>query len=60
MVGEENVSIVENTKYLGVIVDRFLSWDEQISAVMEEVSRGLGMLHFSIYPLLLFKTCTEF
>ena len=28
MVGKENVSIVENTKYLGVIVDKCLSWDE--------------------------------
>ena len=46
-VGEENVSTVENTKYLGVIVDKFLSWDEQISAVMKKVSRGLGMLRFS-------------
>ena len=45
--GEENVSTVENTKYLGVIVDKFLSWDEQISAVMKKVSRGLGMLRFS-------------
>ena len=37
-----NVSIVENAKYLGVIVDKFLSWDKQISAVMKKVSRGLA------------------
>ena len=47
VVGEENVSIVENIKYLGVIVDKHLSWDEQISAVTKKVSRGLGMLRFS-------------
>ena len=47
VVGEENVSVVENIKYLGVIVDKYLSWDEQISAVTKKVSRGLGMLRFS-------------
>ena len=47
VVGEANVSIVENIKYLGVIVDKHLSWDEQISAVTKKVSRGLGMLRFS-------------
>ena len=39
VVGEENASIVENTKYLGVIVDKYFSWDEQISAVTKKVSR---------------------
>ena len=47
VVGEENVSILENIKYLGVIVDKHLSWDKQISAVTKKVSRGLGMLRFS-------------
>ena len=47
VVGEENVSIAENIKYLGVIVDKHLSWDEQISSVTKKVSRGLGMLRFS-------------
>ena len=36
VVGEENVSMVENIKYLGVIVDKNLSWDEQISAVTKK------------------------
>ena len=39
VVGEENVSMVENMKYLGVIVDKRLSCDEQISAVTKKVSR---------------------
>ena len=47
IVGEENVSILENTKYLEVIVDKFLSWDKQTSAVMKKFSRGLGVLRFS-------------
>ena len=48
VVGEENVSMVENIKYLGVIVDKRLSWDEQTSAVTKQVSRGLGMLRLPI------------
>ena len=39
--------MVENIEYLGVIVDKHFSWDEQISAVTKKVSRGLGMLSFS-------------
>ena len=46
-VGEENMSTVENIKYLGVMVDNHLSWDKQISTVTKKVSRGLGMLPFS-------------
>ena len=46
-VSDENISIVENIKYLGAIVDRQLSWDEQLSAVTNKVSRGIGMLRFS-------------
>ena len=47
VVSDENISIVENIKYLGVIVDKHLSWDEQLSAVTKKVSRRLGMLRFS-------------
>ena len=47
VVGEENVSMVENIEYLGVIVDKHLNWDELISAVTKKVSCGLGMLRFS-------------
>ena len=56
-VGEENVSIVENIKYLGVMVDNHLGWDEQISEVTKNVSRGLGMLRSqkSVCPLVLYK-----
>ena len=39
VMGEENVSIVESIKYLGVIADKYLSWDEQISALTKKVSR---------------------
>ena len=37
------IHLVGNMKYLGVIVDKHLSWEEQISAVTKNVSRGLGM-----------------
>ena len=34
-------------KYLGVILDKHLSCDKQISTVTKKVSRGLWMLRFS-------------
>ena len=47
VVNDENASTVENIKYLGVIVDAQLSWEEQLSAITKGVSRRIRMLHFS-------------
>ena len=43
--------MVESIIYLGVIVDKHLSWDEQISAVTKKASRRLRMLRFSKKPI---------
>ena len=42
-VGEDNVSILENIPCLGVHLDQYSSWEEQISTVTKKVSRCLGM-----------------
>ena len=47
VVSDEIISIVENIKYLGVIADKNLGWDEQGSAVTSNISRGVGMPRFS-------------
>ena len=47
-VGEENVSIIENIKHLGVIVDKHLIWDEQISIVKN------GFVRYDVIYILLF------
>ena len=46
-VGEETVSIIKEAKYLGVMVDQYLNWKEQITAIKKKVSRGIGMLKYS-------------
>ena len=46
-VGEETVSIIKEAKYLGVMVDQYFNWKEQITAIKKKVSRGIGMLKYS-------------
>ena len=47
VIGEEPVSIVKHTKYLGIEVDQFLSWDDHISVVTKMISKGIGMLRYA-------------
>ena len=51
LVGKENASMAENIMYLGVLVDKHLSWDE-LSAVTK-MDRGCYVFPKSICPLLL-------
>ena len=47
VIGEEPVSIVKHTKYLGIEFNQFLSWDDHISAVTKKISKGIGMLRYA-------------
>ena len=46
-IGEEPISMVKHTKYLGVQIDQHLLWDEHLSIITKKISRGLGMLKYS-------------
>ena len=46
-IGDEAISIITSTKYLGVQVDQFLNWDEHLVTIIKKVSRGLGMLRYA-------------
>ena len=46
-IGDEAISIITSTKYLGVQVDQFLNWDEHLVTITRKVSRGLGMLRYA-------------
>ena len=46
-IGGSQIEIVDQTKYLGVILDKYLSWDQQIRSIRTKVSRALGMLKYS-------------
>ena len=47
VIGTETISMIRNTKYLGVYVDQHLSWDVQIATMVRNISKALGMLRYS-------------
>ena len=46
-IGDSQVENVERTKYLGVIIDRSLSWEEHINILRTKVSRAIGFLKYA-------------
>ena len=46
-IGSEEITMVNNTKYLGLQVDDQLKWSIHLSNTIKKVSRGIGMLKFS-------------
>ena len=47
VIGRETISMIKDTKYLGVYVDKHLSWDVQIANMVKKISKALGMLRYS-------------
>ena len=47
VIGSEKISMVKDTKYLGVYVDQHFSWDVQIANMVKKISKPLGMLRYS-------------
>ena len=46
-IGSEEITIVNNTKYLGLQVDDQLKLSTHLSSTIKKVSRGIGMLRYS-------------
>ena len=46
IIGQEPVSKIKHTKYLGIEADQYLNWDKHISALIKKISSGIGMLHY--------------
>ena len=46
-IGGSQVENVDRAKYLGVIIDKNLNWEEHISNVRTKVSRAIGFLKYS-------------
>ena len=46
-IGGFEVEMVDYVKYLGVQIDRHLSWDEHIHFVRSKVSRAIGLLKYA-------------
>ena len=47
LIGDAQAEIVDQTNYLGVIIDENLNWAEHIKSVRTKVSRGIGFLKYS-------------
>ena len=47
VIDDSPVELVDSIKYLGVQVDQYLVWDEQIKSVQAKVSRSLGFLKYA-------------
>ena len=45
-IGEELISSVADTKYLGLQVDQYLSWDQHVLLITKKISKGIGMLQY--------------
>ena len=46
-IGDSQVENVDQSKYLGVIIDRSLSWEEHINILRTKVSRAIGFLKYA-------------
>ena len=46
-IGDSQVENVDRSKYLGVIIDRSLSWEEHINILRTKASRAIGFLKYA-------------
>ena len=46
-VGGEEINLVNETKYLGVMIDNCLTWESHINEVQKTISRAIGLLKYA-------------
>ena len=47
VIGNEVITMVNYTKYLGLQVDDQLKWSTHVSSTIKKISRGIGILRYS-------------
>ena len=47
MVGGEEIDLINETKYLGVMIDNCLTWESHTSALKKKISRAIGLLKYA-------------
>ena len=45
-IGDELISSVAATKYLGLQVDQYLNWEQHVLFMTKKISKGIGMLQY--------------
>ena len=46
-VGGDEIDLINETKYLGVVIDHCLTWESHISALPKKISRAIGLLKYA-------------
>ena len=46
-IGDSQVENVDRTRYLGVIIDRSLTWEQHVKNLHPKVCRAIGFLKYS-------------
>ena len=47
VIDDEVVPMINEAKYLGIQIDKTLSWKEHINTIASKISRGIGMLRYA-------------
>ena len=47
VVGDEVVPMINEAKYLGIQIDKTLSWKEHVNIIASKISRRIGMLRYA-------------
>ena len=46
-IGDQEIEMIANTKYLGVQVDGQLNWDKHVDTIKTKANRALGLIKYS-------------
>ena len=46
-VGGEEIDLINETKYLGAVIDNCLTWESHISVIQKKISRAIGLLKYA-------------
>ena len=46
-IGDQEIEMIANTKYLGVQVDSQLNWDKHVGTINTKANRALGLIKYS-------------
>ena len=60
-IGDQDIEMITNTRYLGVQIDSKLNWDKHIDTIKTKVNRALGLIKYSkkYLPSDVLKKCIE-
>ena len=46
-IGDHDIEMITNTRYLGVQIDSKLNWDKHIDTIKTKANRALGLIKYS-------------